>query len=223
MRVVTRPVVDVIVKRNRAVPPIALPNPPSTGWYCQVRASKLSSPVALRASSETCDLLGSEGLLDLPMPRELDPIGSVDAEIGSLYRLVLAQIGGCVADGDFSTLQHIAAVSDLKRHLRVLLNQQDCDACIGDALHGIKYTIDQYRRRIPTGAVNRAIREAQAAHPAPGGARVLYATQGASDPPTFTLFVNRRLPATYLRYLQRRISETFDLGAAPVKFHVRFR
>ncbi len=84
-------------------------------------------------------------------------------------------------------------------------------------------TIDQYRRRIPTGAVNRAIREAQAAHPAPGGARVLYATQGASDPPTFTLFVNRRLPATYLRYLQRRISETFDLGAAPVKFHVRFR
>lgn len=84
-------------------------------------------------------------------------------------------------------------------------------------------TIDQYRRRIPTGAVNRAIREAQAAHPAPAGARVLYATQGASDPPTFTLFVNRRLPATYLRYLQRRISETFDLGAAPVKFHVRFR
>lgn len=84
-------------------------------------------------------------------------------------------------------------------------------------------TIEQYQRRIPTGAVNRAIREAQAAHPAPGGARVLYATQGASDPPTFTLFVNRRLPPTYLRYLQRRISETFDLGAAPVKFHVRFR
>ena len=84
-------------------------------------------------------------------------------------------------------------------------------------------TIEQYRRRIPTGAVNRAIREAQAAHPAPGGARVLYATQGASDPPTFTLFVNRRLPPTYLRYLQRRIAEAFDLGAAPVKFHVRFR
>jgi GTP-binding protein len=84
-------------------------------------------------------------------------------------------------------------------------------------------TIEQYQRRIPTAAVNRAIREAQAAHPAPGGARVLYATQGASDPPTFTLFVNRRLPATYLRYLQRRIAETFDLGAAPVKFHVRFR
>ena len=84
-------------------------------------------------------------------------------------------------------------------------------------------TIEQYRRRIPTRAVNQAIREAQAAHPAPGGARVLYAMQGATDPPTFTLFVNRRLPQTYLRYLQRRISEAFDLGATPVKFHVRFR
>ena len=87
----------------------------------------------------------------------------------------------------------------------------------------LEETIEQYQRRIPTRAVNRAIREAQAAHPAPGGARVLYATQGATDPPTFTLFVNRRLPPTYLRYLQRRLSEFFDLGATPLKFHVRFR
>ncbi len=84
-------------------------------------------------------------------------------------------------------------------------------------------TVEQYQRRIPTQAVNRAIREAQAAHPAPGGARVLYATQGATDPPTFTLFVNRRLPSTYLRYLQRCLVQAFDLGATPVKFHVRFR
>ena len=90
-------------------------------------------------------------------------------------------------------------------------------------LQNLGGTVEQYRRRIPTRAVNRAIREAQAAHAAPGGARVLYATQGATDPPTFTLFVNRRLPPTYLRYLQRRLAETFDLGSVPVKFHVRFR
>jgi len=90
-------------------------------------------------------------------------------------------------------------------------------------LENLGGTVEQYRRRIPTRAVNRAIRDAQAAHAAPGGARVLYATQGATDPPTFTLFVNRRLPPTYLRYLQRRFAETFDLGSVPVKFHVRFR
>ncbi|MCY3924716.1 MAG: ribosome biogenesis GTPase Der [bacterium] len=94
---------------------------------------------------------------------------------------------------------------------------------VGRIMTSLEETVEQYRRRIPTRAVNRAIREAQAAHPAPGGARVLYATQGATDPPTFTLFVNRRLPPTYLRYLQRRLSEIFDLGATPLKFHVRFR
>ncbi|NIR38150.1 MAG: ribosome biogenesis GTPase Der, partial [Actinobacteria bacterium] len=46
------------------------------------------------------------------------------------------------------------------------------------------------RTRIPTRDVNRIIRSAQAAQPAPHGARVLYATQGATDPPTFTLFAN---------------------------------
>ena len=44
-------------------------------------------------------------------------------------------------------------------------------------------------------------------------ASVLYATQGATDPPTFTLFVNRELPPTYLRYLERSIREAFGFGA----------
>ena len=87
----------------------------------------------------------------------------------------------------------------------------------------LRGVIDEYRRRIPTQAVNRVLREAQAAHPAPDGARVLYATQGAADPPTFTLFANRTLPRTYLRYLERRLREAFDLGSVPVKLRVRRR
>jgi GTP-binding protein len=71
--------------------------------------------------------------------------------------------------------------------------------------------------------VNTVIQEAQMAHSAPGGARVLYATQGATDPPTFTLFVNRELHRTYLRYLERKLREAFDLGATPVKLRVRRR
>ena len=71
--------------------------------------------------------------------------------------------------------------------------------------------VAEYRTRIPTRRVNEAVREAQSAHPAPGGARVLYATQVATDPPTFTLFANRTLPRTYLRYLERKLREQFDL------------
>jgi GTPase len=87
----------------------------------------------------------------------------------------------------------------------------------------LQEAVARYRRRVPTRRVNEVVRAAQAAHPAPEGARILYATQGASDPPTFTLFTNRPLPRTYLRYIERKLREAFDLGAVPVKLRVRRR
>lgn len=80
--------------------------------------------------------------------------------------------------------------------------------------------VDSYHHRVPTGALNRAIRDLQQRHPAPG-ARIRYAVQGAIDPPTFTLFASAELPATYLRYVERSLREHFDLGATPVKIRVR--
>jgi GTPase len=84
-----------------------------------------------------------------------------------------------------------------------------------------------YHRRVPTAALNRVVTDAQQRHPPPAvrrhRPRVLYATQGASDPPTFTLFATHELPPTYLRYLERRIREAFDLGPTPVKLRVRLR
>ena len=64
---------------------------------------------------------------------------------------------------------------------------------------------------------------AQSAQPAPHGGRILYATQGATDPPTFTLFANKELHSTYVRYIERRLREAFDLGATPIKVRVRIR
>ncbi|MXW61688.1 MAG: ribosome biogenesis GTPase Der [Acidimicrobiaceae bacterium] len=87
----------------------------------------------------------------------------------------------------------------------------------------IQTSVVEYRTRIPTRDVNKVIRSAQAAQPAPRGARVLYATQGATDPPTFILFVNRELPRTYMRYIERRLREEFGLGSTPIKLRVRKR
>ena len=84
-------------------------------------------------------------------------------------------------------------------------------------------TISGYHRRIPTRDVNLAISKAQIAHPAPAGARVLYATQGSIDPPTFTFFVNKKLPRTYVRYLENQLRSQLDLGATPIKIRVRNR
>ena len=87
----------------------------------------------------------------------------------------------------------------------------------------LKEAIVQYHRRVPTRDVNKVIAAAQQKQPAPGGTRVLYAMQGATDPPTFTLFVNRELPHTYLRYLERSIREAFEFRFNPHKLRVRRR
>ncbi|UDY36267.1 ribosome biogenesis GTPase Der [Dermatobacter hominis] len=90
-------------------------------------------------------------------------------------------------------------------------------------LPALENSIDAYHTRIPTRQVNDVIRRAQQAQPGPHGARVLYATQGASDPPTFTLFANKTIPASYLRYLERQLREAFGLEATPIKMRVRRR
>ncbi|MBK9973116.1 MAG: hypothetical protein IPP16_21355 [Acidimicrobiaceae bacterium] len=73
---------------------------------------------------------------------------------------------------------------------------------------------------MPTRDVNRVIADAQSRQPAGHGVKVMYALQGATDPPTFTLFVNRELPHTYLRYLERSIREAFEFGSTPIKLRV---
>ena len=89
-------------------------------------------------------------------------------------------------------------------------------------LPALRTAVEAYHRRIPTGELNRAVRALQVAHPPPGS-RIKYAVQGAIDPPTFTLFVTRRLNATYLRYVERKLREEFALGPTPIKIRVRLR
>ncbi len=90
-------------------------------------------------------------------------------------------------------------------------------------LPSLSTALDAYQQRTPTRQVNDVIRLAQQSQPAPGGARVLYATQAAVDPPTFTLFANRALPDAYLRYLERRLREALKIGPTPIKLRVRAR
>jgi GTP-binding protein len=86
----------------------------------------------------------------------------------------------------------------------------------------LQASLSAAQRRVATGELNRVLAEAQAAHHSPGG-RILYATQGATDPPTFTLFATKAVPAPYLRYLERRIREHFGFGPTPLVFRVRRR
>ena len=90
-------------------------------------------------------------------------------------------------------------------------------------LPAVSEAMTAYHRRIPTGRLNDGLRSAQAAQSPPGGARILYGVQGAVDPPTITLFATRRLPAPYLRYLERSLRARFELGPTPIELRVRVR
>jgi GTP-binding protein len=92
---------------------------------------------------------------------------------------------------------------------------------VGRLLPHLQESIAQYHTRIPTRDINKIISAAQQRHPGPKGAKVLYAVQGATDPPTFTLFVNREIPPTYMRFLERVIREECGLGSTAIKMRVR--
>ena len=98
---------------------------------------------------------------------------------------------------------------------------------VGRLLPALFQARDEYHRRVPTRALNEVLQAAQQAQPPPADRgqrpRILYATQGATDPPTFTLFTTRELPAGYLRYLERKIREAFSIGPTPIKLRVRRR
>ncbi|HWW53683.1 MAG TPA: ribosome biogenesis GTPase Der [Acidimicrobiales bacterium] len=120
---------------------------------------------------------------------------------------ILADVGDRLAFLGYAPVLRVSAKTRLGLHKLL--------PALGEA-------IDAYHRRIPTRELNDLIASAQAAHPPPDG-RVLYATQGATDPPTFTLFTNRALPPTYLRYLEHRIRDHFGFGPTPLKLRVRRR
>ncbi|MDQ3757907.1 MAG: GTP-binding protein, partial [Actinomycetota bacterium] len=148
--------------------------------------------------AERIDAAGSPVVVVLNKWETLDPEARADA---------LAQVADRLAFLGYSPVLKVSAKTGLGVH---------------KLLPALQQAIDAYHRRVPTGELNRVVQEAQAAH-APPGARILYATQGATDPPTFTLFANRTLPPTYLRYLERKIREHFEFGPTPLKLRVRRR
>jgi len=134
-------------------------------------------------------------------------------------------------------------VTDADERARVLVDVADRLAFLGYApvlkvsaltgknaqriLPALRQAEEAYHARIPTAALNRLMQEAQQQHPPPPvrrhRPRILYATQGATDPPTFTIFASHELPEHYMRYLERRIREAFALGPTPIKLRVRRR
>jgi GTP-binding protein len=87
--------------------------------------------------------------------------------------------------------------------------------------------VGQRRLRIPTNELNRVLREAFLQRPPPGfrGRRLSlnFATQAASEAPTFVLFVNdvTLLHFSYRRYLENRLRDRFGFKGNPIRIVLR--
>ncbi|HXV70755.1 MAG TPA: ribosome biogenesis GTPase Der [Acidimicrobiia bacterium] len=96
---------------------------------------------------------------------------------------------------------------------------------LGDALEAV---VETRANRVPTGVLNRHIREWSAAHPPPvrKGRRpkLHYAVQAGTAPPTFVVFVSGgELGDDYIRFLENRLRSKYDFTGNPIHFVTRRR
>ncbi len=189
-----------------------------TEYYSVVRALQAVD----RADAALFVVDASDGVShqDQRLAERIDAAGTAAVVVLNKWDLTDAEQRKAVMDAAADRLAFLAYAPVVKISARTGRN-------LGDVIPALREAEAAYHRRVPTAKLNRVLTEAQQRHPAPAvrrhRPRVLYATQGASDPPTFTLFATHKLPPTYLRFLERRIREAFDLGPTPVKLRVRLR
>ncbi|MGY0691786.1 ribosome biogenesis GTPase Der [Virgibacillus sp. FSP13] len=93
----------------------------------------------------------------------------------------------------------------------------------------INLASENHAKRVPTNVLNDVIMDALAMNPTPTvkGRRlkVLYATQVASKPPSFVVFVNDPdlMHFSYKRFLENKIRDAFGFVGTPIKIFARKR
>jgi GTP-binding protein len=93
----------------------------------------------------------------------------------------------------------------------------------------IDAVMQEHRKRISTGDLNRWFRETVQAHPPPlfrnRPVKLLFITQTGIAPPTFVIFASDPLGLTesYQRYLNHRLREKFGFAGTPLRLRIRQR
>jgi len=87
--------------------------------------------------------------------------------------------------------------------------------------------VKKNQSRVPTAALNKAVREIVAKNPPPAKGtkhfNILYASQVKSTPPTFVFFTNRKeaISPTYRRYLDNELRHRFDFVGQSLRLFFR--
>jgi GTP-binding protein len=119
---------------------------------------------------------------------------------------------------------------DVRPRLEERLRQRPPIAMVSATTRrGLKRLLDRveelfakHTARIPTPELNRFLRELRAARPAPARGRkrlnLLYATQIATRPPRYRIFVNDPALVTrdYAYWVENRMRDRYELAGVPV-------
>lgn len=161
-----------------------------------------------------------------PVSRQDLRIAEDIAELGRSAAVVLNKID--LLGGE----ERIKRRAELRRRLPHLAWAPfiQLSALTGKGIDAIVPTIDPILEarelRVPTPLLNNVVDELQARTPIPStgrGSRIKYAVQAEVAPPTIVLFGADRIPAPWLRYLERGIRERFGFEGTPIRFVGRGR
>ncbi len=99
---------------------------------------------------------------------------------------------------------------------------------VGRILPEVMAVGEAFHSRIGTGELNRVLRAAWEAHPPPQGrkpAKLYYAAQVSTAPPTIVLMTSTERPLhfSYLRQLENALRQAFPLAGVPIRFIMRRR
>jgi GTPase len=100
---------------------------------------------------------------------------------------------------------------------------------VNEALELLKFSIDQNSIRIKTGLLNEVLEEAFQLREPPSNKgkrlKLFYATQTATNPPTFVFFVNNPelMHFTYQRYLENSLRKAFGFVGTSIRFSLKER
>lgn len=98
---------------------------------------------------------------------------------------------------------------------------------INTIFEALEMVHEAYHTRIKTSLLNDVLQDAQMMNQTPdfngGRCKIYYASQVASAPPTFVLFVNEPswMHFSYLRYIENRLRETFNFEGTPINLLLR--
>ena len=125
--------------------------------------------------------------------------------------------------------QHIRSHFQFLHYAPIIFLSAKTKARLHTLLPVVNVVSENHAKRVPTSVLNDVILDALAINPAPTlkgkKLKIFYATQVATKPPHFVIFVNdpKLMHFTYKRFLENKIREAFDFVGTPIHILARER